>query len=84
MTVLRYLHLDVFTDRALEVDSGNVEALIERAVTYGDMGRMTDMLADAREDRFAQTLIAAPISVDVTDFAIDIDIQRVAGVLPRR
>ena len=25
---------------------------------------------------------AAPISVDVTDFAIDIDIQRVLGVLP--
>ena len=28
---------------------GNVAALLERAVTYGDMGRMTDMLADARE-----------------------------------
>ena len=36
-------------DRALEVDSGNVEALIERAITYGDMGRMSDMLSDARE-----------------------------------
>ncbi|MEA3044777.1 MAG: hypothetical protein QOH47_2615 [Sphingomonadales bacterium] len=36
-------------DRALEVDGGNVEALIERAITYGDMGRMRDMLAGARE-----------------------------------
>jgi tetratricopeptide (TPR) repeat protein len=36
-------------DRALAIDSGNVEALVERAVTYGDMGRMSDMLADARE-----------------------------------
>lgn len=35
-------------DRALEVDSGNVTALLERAATYGDMGRMTAMLADAR------------------------------------
>ena len=36
-------------DRALDIDGGNVEARVERAVTYGDMGRMTDMLADARE-----------------------------------
>ncbi|HST35356.1 MAG TPA: tetratricopeptide repeat protein, partial [Allosphingosinicella sp.] len=36
-------------DRALEVDEGQVTALLERAITYGDMGRMTDMLADARE-----------------------------------
>ena len=36
-------------DRALEVDAGNVTALLERAITYGDMGRMSDMLADARE-----------------------------------
>ena len=36
-------------DRALEVDGGNVEALIERAITYGDMGRMSDMLSDTRE-----------------------------------
>ena len=36
-------------DRALDIDGGNVEALIERAITYGDMGRMSDMLADARE-----------------------------------
>jgi cellulose synthase operon protein C len=36
-------------DRALEVDGGNVEALVERAITYGDMGRASDMLADARE-----------------------------------
>jgi tetratricopeptide (TPR) repeat protein len=36
-------------DRALEVDRGNVAALIERAATYGDMGRMKDMLADARQ-----------------------------------
>ena len=35
-------------DRALEVDSGNVVALLERAATYGDMGRMTAMLADCR------------------------------------
>ncbi len=35
-------------DRALEVDPGNVDALLERAVTYGDLGRMSDMLADAR------------------------------------
>jgi len=36
-------------DRALDIDPGNVSALLERATTYGDMGRMTDMLADARE-----------------------------------
>jgi tetratricopeptide (TPR) repeat protein len=36
-------------DRAVEVDSGNVDARLERAITYGDLGRMTDMLADARE-----------------------------------
>ncbi len=35
-------------DRALDVDSGNVTALLERAATYGDMGRMTAMLADCR------------------------------------
>jgi cellulose synthase operon protein C len=35
-------------DRALEVDPGNVAALLERASTYGDMGRMTAMVADAR------------------------------------
>lgn len=35
--------------RALEVDSGNVNALLERARTYGDLGRMTEMLADVRE-----------------------------------
>ena len=35
--------------RALEIDPGNVAALLERAATYGDMGRMSDMLADARE-----------------------------------
>jgi hypothetical protein len=29
-------------------------------------------------------LMAAPISVDVMDFAIDIDIQRVQAVLPKR
>ena len=33
--------------RALEVDPGNVDALLERAATYADMGRMSDMLADA-------------------------------------
>jgi tetratricopeptide (TPR) repeat protein len=36
-------------DRALEVDSGNVAALLERAATYADMGRMGDMLEDARK-----------------------------------
>jgi len=35
--------------RALEVDPGNVAALLERAATYGDMGRMIDMLADVRK-----------------------------------
>ena len=35
--------------RALEVDPGNVNALLERAATYADMGRMSDMLADARK-----------------------------------
>lgn len=35
-------------DRALEVDPNNVAALLARAATYGDMGRMTAMLADAR------------------------------------
>lgn len=35
--------------RALEVDPGNVDALLERAATYADMGRMSDMLADARK-----------------------------------
>ena len=36
-------------DRAIEVDSGNVVALLERAATFADMGRMGDMLADARK-----------------------------------
>jgi tetratricopeptide (TPR) repeat protein len=36
-------------DRALDIDASNVEALLERATTYGDIGRMDDMLADARE-----------------------------------
>jgi tetratricopeptide (TPR) repeat protein len=36
-------------DRALEVDPGNIGALLERAITYGEMGRATDMLADARQ-----------------------------------
>src|SRR5207253_2601625 len=35
--------------RALEVDPGYVDALLERAATYADMGRMSDMLADARK-----------------------------------
>ncbi|MGE0178784.1 MAG: tetratricopeptide repeat protein [Sphingomonas sp.] len=36
-------------DRAIEIDPGNVDARLERAITYGDLGRMTEMLADARE-----------------------------------
>ncbi|HYD36386.1 MAG TPA: tetratricopeptide repeat protein, partial [Allosphingosinicella sp.] len=36
-------------DRALEVDPGNIPALLERATTYGDLGRMADMLADVRQ-----------------------------------
>ena len=36
-------------DRALEVDPANLTALLERAITYGDLGRMADMLADARQ-----------------------------------
>jgi tetratricopeptide (TPR) repeat protein len=36
-------------DRALDVDPGNIVALLERATTYGDLGRMTEMLADARQ-----------------------------------
>ncbi len=36
-------------DRALEVDPGHVGARLERAITYGDMGRMHEMLADTRE-----------------------------------
>jgi tetratricopeptide (TPR) repeat protein len=36
-------------NRAIEVDPGNVAALLERAATYGDMGRMTEMLADVRK-----------------------------------
>ena len=36
-------------DRALEIEPGNVTALLERAITYGDLGRMRDMLADARQ-----------------------------------
>jgi len=35
-------------DRALEVDAGHIPARLERAVTYGDLGRMRDMLADTR------------------------------------
>lgn len=35
-------------DRALEIDPANVPALLERATTYGDLGRMRDMLADSR------------------------------------
>ena len=36
-------------DRALELDPENVSALLERAATYGDIGRARDMLADTRE-----------------------------------
>ena len=36
-------------DRALEVDPGNLNARLERAMTYGELGRMTEMLADTRE-----------------------------------
>ncbi len=36
-------------DRALEADPAHVGARLERAITYGDMGRMREMLADARE-----------------------------------
>ncbi|MGZ8281616.1 MAG: tetratricopeptide repeat protein [Allosphingosinicella sp.] len=36
-------------DRALEVDDDNVPALLERAITYGDLGRMSDMLDDVRQ-----------------------------------
>ncbi|WP_114954564.1 tetratricopeptide repeat protein [Sphingosinicella terrae] len=36
-------------DRALGVDAEHVTARLERAITYGDLGRMTEMLADARE-----------------------------------
>lgn len=36
-------------DRALAVDAANVPALLERATTYAELGRMTEMLADARE-----------------------------------
>ncbi len=36
-------------NRALAVDGGNVTALLERATTYAELGRMTEMLADARE-----------------------------------
>ena len=35
-------------DRALEIDPENVTALLERGTTYGDLGRMRDMLADSR------------------------------------
>ena len=35
--------------RALDVDPAHVPALLERAITLGEMGRMTEMLADARE-----------------------------------
>ena len=36
-------------NRALEIDRNNLAALLGRAATYGDMGRMRDMLADAGE-----------------------------------
>jgi len=36
-------------DRALEVDPGHLNARLERAITYGELGRMSEMLADARE-----------------------------------
>jgi predicted Zn-dependent protease len=36
-------------DRALEIDSGRVPTLLERAATLGDMGRMSAMLADVRK-----------------------------------
>jgi tetratricopeptide (TPR) repeat protein len=35
--------------RALDIDRNNLPALLDRAATYGDMGRMRDMLADARQ-----------------------------------
>ena len=35
-------------DQALEVDPDHVNALLERAITFAELGRMGDMLADAR------------------------------------
>lgn len=35
-------------DRALEIDPAHLPALLERASTFGDMGRMRAMLADSR------------------------------------
>ena len=36
-------------DRALEIDPEHVTALVERAATLGDLGRMTEMLAETRK-----------------------------------
>jgi tetratricopeptide (TPR) repeat protein len=36
-------------DRALEIDDRNIDALLERAATLGDVGRMQDMLAATRD-----------------------------------
>lgn len=36
-------------NRALEIDRNNLPALLDRAATYGDIGRMRDMLTDARQ-----------------------------------
>ena len=36
-------------DRTLEIDPNNEIALLERAATLGDLGRMKDMLADTRK-----------------------------------
>jgi tetratricopeptide (TPR) repeat protein len=49
-------------DRALEVDPANLPALLERASTFGDMGRMTAMLADARAASAIDPFTRSPIS----------------------
>jgi tetratricopeptide (TPR) repeat protein len=49
-------------DRALEVDAANLPALLGRASTFGDMGRMTAMLADARAASAIDPFHPLPIS----------------------
>jgi tetratricopeptide (TPR) repeat protein len=47
-------------DRALQIDPDNVTTLLERASTFGDLGRMRDMLADSR--RVLQLSNAHPVA----------------------
>jgi len=70
-------------DRALEVDPANLPALLERASTFGDMGRMTAMLADARAASAIDPAHPLPYFLQATLAARGRDFQLARSLLTR-